>query len=192
MAALQAVSAAVEALTPSTVGHSQRVADLAARLAVEVGSLPTAEIAALHEAALLHDVGKVAVPAEVLSRPGRLAPGELQQVRCHPWVGWVMVTSVLTPSQAQLVRHHHERWDGRGYPDAIRLRELSAAVSLLALADSFDAMVHRPHSGCLGLDQAIDECIRHSATQFAPAAVSALVRLADRGALPVGTTPPGR
>jgi len=183
LAALDAVVDAVEALDPSTVGHSGRVAALCDAISVETGRLSADERAALVEAALLHDVGKVAVPGAILAKPGRLTAAEFARVRVHAEVGGLIVSSVLSPEQARWVRNHHERWDGRGYPDGIPSKVLHPAVGILTLADAFDAMTSRSLSGRRNLDEALDECLRGAGTQFAPAAVSALVTFAESGGL---------
>jgi len=184
-AALQGVVGAVEALDPSTDGHSRRVAALAVAIARQTGHFTRAERAALHEAALLHDVGKVVVPAAILTKPSRLTAAEFERVKLHAPIGGLLVASVLTAEQAHWVRHHHERWDGAGYPDGIPTSALHPAAGVLCLADSFDAMTTRAHSRELSIDDALAECIRHARRQFAPEATTALVRLAERGALPV-------
>jgi HD-GYP domain-containing protein (c-di-GMP phosphodiesterase class II) len=184
VAALQGVVDAVESLDASAFGHSARVAALSVAIARETGRFTRGECAALHEAALLHDVGKVAVPTSILTKPGRLSAAEFATVKQHAALGGLMVAGVLTPEQSQWVRHHHERWDGAGYPDGIPSRALHPAVGVMCLADSFDAMVSREYPREMTRDAALAECARHYGRQFAPVAATALMRLADRGALP--------
>lgn len=183
IAALEGVVDSVEALDPATVGHARRVAALSDAIARTMGEMTTGERAALVETALLHDVGKVAVPGEILAKPGRLTAAEFARVRPHAEIGALIVSAVLTPQQTAWVRNHHERWDGRGYPDGIPSRVLHPAVGVLTLADAFDAMTSRSQSGQLTLEDAIDECLRGVGTQFSPAAVSALCALADADAI---------
>lgn len=183
-AALHGVVDAVEALDVASSGHSRRVANLAVAIAVESGRFTRAERAALHEASLLHDVGKVAVPAAILTKPGRLTEDEFDSVKLHAPIGGLLVSGVLTPEQAHWVRHHHERWDGSGYPDGIPTSALHAAVGVMCLADSFDAMTTRSYSREMTVENAAEECLRRSGAQFAPAAVTALLRLVDADALP--------
>lgn len=102
-----------------------------------------------------------------------------------------MVASVLTAEQAQWVRHHHERWDGEGYPDGIPCRALHQAAGVMCLADSIDAMTTRSHSSGLSCEDAVTECALHSGKQFAPGAVAALVRIAERDAWPDDFDPDG-
>lgn len=183
-AALQGVVDAVESLDPTTYGHSRRVADLSVAIARETGRFTRADVAALHEAALLHDVGKVVIPAAILTKQGFLTSAEFERIKPHAHYGGLMVASVLTAEQAQWVRHHHERWDGAGYPDGIPSRVLHRAVSVMRLADSFDAMSTRGHSRGLSREDAVTECELHSGKQFSPGAVAALVRIAERDAWP--------
>ncbi|MEW6583725.1 MAG: HD domain-containing phosphohydrolase [Actinomycetota bacterium] len=183
VAALEGVVDAVEALDSSTVGHSRRVAALCDAIAARAGELTSAERVALREVALLHDVGKIAVPAAILAKPGRLTAAEFARVKPHAEIGALILAGVVTAEQARWVRHHHERWDGLGYPDGIPSRVLHPAVGVLTLADAFDAMTSRAQSGRLGLGDALAECLRGAGTQFAPSAVAALLALADEGAL---------
>jgi HD-GYP domain-containing protein (c-di-GMP phosphodiesterase class II) len=187
-AALQGVVDAVESADSTTQGHSRRVAELSAAIAHEIGRFSRAERAALHEAALLHDVGKVIIPVAILAKPGRLTEAEYSRVKAHAHVGGLMVAGTLTSVQAHWVRHHHERWDGAGYPDGIPARFLHPAVAVLCLADSFDAMRTRAHSRHSERDDALAECEANAGLQFAPDAVTALMRLADRDVLPMCET----
>jgi putative nucleotidyltransferase with HDIG domain len=171
---LRALGRRIDALDPTTSGHSERVALLAARLAVELG-WSGVRVRQLREAALVHDVGKAAVPQEVLLTPGGLSFEQYEIVKAHAAIGAEIVASVLSPRQASWVRHHHERWDGRGYPDGIAGEEIPAGAAVLAVADAWDAMRRRAWTGRpLGVAEAMEECRRESGGQFAPWAVEAL------------------
>jgi putative nucleotidyltransferase with HDIG domain len=171
---LRALGRRIDALDPTTTGHSERVALLAARLAVELG-WPGSGVRQLREAALVHDVGKVAVPQEVLLTPGGLTFEQYEIVKAHAAIGAEIVAPVLSPRQASWVRHHHERWDGRGYPDGIAGEDIPAGAAVLALADAWDAMRRRAWTGRpLGVAEAMEECRREAGGQFAPWAVDAL------------------
>jgi HD-GYP domain-containing protein (c-di-GMP phosphodiesterase class II) len=128
-------------------------------------------------------VGKVCIPESVLLAPGPLTPGEYEVVKTHAALGAQVVATVLASRQVSWVRHHHERWDGRGYPDGLYEEEIPEGSAILAVADAWDAMTHRAWAGeALTEPEAIDECRCESGAQFAPWAVDALERVV--GGLP--------
>jgi diguanylate cyclase (GGDEF)-like protein len=137
--AVHALARAVDAKDPYTQRHSERVADIAVRLALELG-WPAERLRELREAAVLHDVGKIAVPDAILTKPGALTPDEFALVREHPARGAEIVAEALTPEQASWVRGHHERVDGGGYPDGIAGDAIPDGARVMALADAWDAM----------------------------------------------------
>jgi HD-GYP domain-containing protein (c-di-GMP phosphodiesterase class II) len=174
---LHALAAVVEAKDVASTGHTDRVAELVHRLAVTAGWSPD-RAARLREAALLHDVGKVALRAEVLSKPGRLTTEEYEHVKTHAAIGARMVASVLDTEQTAWVRQHHERWDGCGYPDGIGAGEISDGGALLAMADAFDAMTSpRAYKRARTIDDALAEARAGAGSQFAPRAVALLEAL---------------
>jgi HD-GYP domain-containing protein (c-di-GMP phosphodiesterase class II) len=159
------------------------VAALSVELAAELGWSP-ARRALLRDAALIHDVGKIGVPDAILLKPARLTPAERAVVNEHAALGAQIAAEVLGPEQAVWIRHHHERVDGRGYPDGLAGDEIADGARLIALADSWDVMTSaRPYSAALSIEAALVECRRCADTQFAPEAVAALERLAAAGAL---------
>ncbi|MGE0029149.1 MAG: diguanylate cyclase [Thermoleophilia bacterium] len=183
---VRALARAVDAKDPSTRLHSERVADLSVRLATALG-WTAQRIAALGEAALIHDVGKIGLPDAILLKPGRLTPAEYEAVKAHAALGALIGADVLTPEQAGWVRHHHERWDGRGYPDGLAGDEIPAGSQVIAVADALDVMCSaRIYAAPRPVEEALDEIRRESGGQFAPAVVDALVRLAEVGALAPG------
>jgi putative nucleotidyltransferase with HDIG domain len=174
VAGLRAIARRIDDLDPTTAGHSERVADLAGRLAVELG-WSGARVRLLREAALVHDVGKVAVPESVLMTPGGLSFEQYAMVKEHAAAGARIAAAVLSPRQAAWIRHHHERWDGRGYPDGVAGEDIPDGAAILCLADSWDAMRRRAWIGApLSVADAMAECAREAGHQFAPWAVSAL------------------
>jgi diguanylate cyclase (GGDEF)-like protein/putative nucleotidyltransferase with HDIG domain len=174
---------AVDAKDPLTRRHSGRVADLAVQLATALG-WEAGDCAALRDAGLMHDVGKIAVPDAVLLKPGRLTPDEYELVKTHAVVGARIVADVLTPEQVRWVRGHHERWDGDGYPDGIAGEAIAEGARILALADAVDVMLTpRPYAPGRGLDETLAEVERCSGTQFDPGVVAAFRRLVEVGAL---------
>jgi HD-GYP domain-containing protein (c-di-GMP phosphodiesterase class II) len=126
--------------------HAERVADLAMQLAL-VSGWGHVRALALHRAALLHDLGKLAVSRELLERPGPLTAGEVALIREHPGMGVKLAGGHLDVRQQDWVRHHHERWDGEGYPDRLAGEAIPDGARLLSVADAFDAMTNaRPYS----------------------------------------------
>jgi len=180
LSGLRALAAAVDARDPSTLRHSERVSALAEQIAVELGWEPS-RLRRLRDAAVLHDVGKLAIPDAVLFKPGRLDPEEYEQVKAHSALGAEIVRDLLDEEQVAWVRGHHERPDGRGYPDGLAADEIPDGAAILGVADAYDAMtVARPYSAPLLAVEALEECRRLSGAQFDPDAVAALETVLDR------------
>jgi HD-GYP domain-containing protein (c-di-GMP phosphodiesterase class II) len=160
--------------------HASNVADLAGRLAVELGCNPS-QASAIRLAAHLHDIGKVAIPDAILLKPGPLTESEWLQMKTHPVIGSDVVG--LIPelrSIAPIVRAHHERWDGSGYPDGLAGEEIPLPARILSVADAFDAMVaERPYSEPMPEAAALSEVMRCGGTQFDPRVVMAMKRTLD-------------
>ncbi len=176
---LRALARAIDAKDPSTRRHSARVAALASRLA-GVRGWPPERAALLREAALIHDVGKLGTPDELLLRPDRLTLDEYEQVKQHAALGAQIAAEVLSPEQVTWLRGHHERPDGEGYPDGLDEGSLSEGAALLAIADAFDVMtVNRLYGAPRNQDQALVECRELIDRQFTRAAVEALEALFD-------------
>ncbi|HEY6761101.1 MAG TPA: diguanylate cyclase [Baekduia sp.] len=183
LAALGALARAIDAKDPATIRHSERVAALACELATESGWSAT-HVARLHDAAVVHDVGKIGVPDAVLSKPSRLTPAEYDIIKRHADLGARIVAGMLDVEQVAWVRGHHERHDGGGYPDGLAGDAISEGARLMALADAWDAMTGaRVYSAPMTLDDALAEVRRTDGAQFHPDAVAALERVHARGAL---------
>lgn len=164
---------------PTHRGHpSARIATLAVTLGRRLG-LPEAELDRLRLAALLHDVGKLALPEDILEKPAALTSLEWQSVVQHPRIGQVILEQAAAIRDAvPIVLHHHERFGGRGYPYGLRGEEIPLGARIVALADAYDAMVEdRPYKGAIGHGEAIEELRRHAGTQFDPDLVDAFVEL---------------
>lgn len=168
---------ALEAKDPYTRGHSERVADYAIALgrALEMDD-PT--IDRLEYSALLHDLGKLAVPGTVLTKPGRLTDEEYESIREHPGRGAAMVARIPPLRDlADFVGNHHERHDGKGYPNALQGEDIPSPAQVLAIADSYDAMTTtRAYRPALTHQAALDELVAGAGTQFEPDMVAAFVR----------------
>jgi HD-GYP domain-containing protein (c-di-GMP phosphodiesterase class II) len=132
----------------------------------------------------VRDVGKVRAPDRILFKPDRLTPAEYDEIKNHAPIGAEMVADVLTEEQVAWVRGHHERWDGRGYPDGLAAEAIPDGARVLALADSWDVMTSlRPYHEPLAIEEALAECRRCAGTQFCPSVVEALEALVAAGAV---------
>jgi len=171
---IRALARAIDARDASTREHSERVATLTARLAEERG-WPADRVALLHEAALVHDVGKIGIPDAILLKPSRLTAEEYEVIKGHAELSARMVEEILSPEQGDWILSHHERPDGGGYPRGLRGAQLTEGAGLLAAADAFDVMVSaRPYSPGRSVAEALAECRALRGAQFTPEAVAAL------------------
>jgi putative nucleotidyltransferase with HDIG domain len=180
--AVESLADIVDVRDPYTANHSRRVADLARRLAVELG-LDHDEAELVGRAARVHDIGKLAIDASVLAKPGPLTDEEWRQVRQHPITGVRILQKLpLFAEATSFVRSHHERIDGGGYPDGLRGEKIPLGARIIAVADSYDVMANaRPYRGGLPTDVIRAEMERHRGVQWDARAVDALLRLIDRG-----------
>jgi diguanylate cyclase (GGDEF)-like protein/putative nucleotidyltransferase with HDIG domain len=180
VAALRALARAIDAKDASTLRHAERVAGIARGIARELGwSDDRAEL--LHEAGLLHDVGKIGVPDAILLKPGRLDPAEREQIKRHAALGAEITEGVLSSEQVLWVRGHHERPDGTGYPDGLVDEQIPEGAAILALADTWDVMIsERPYSPRKSPPAALRECRELADRQFRAAVVDALERAVTR------------
>ena len=178
LATIQALAAAVDAKDPYTRGHSQSVATYAAELARWI-SLTQAEINLIYTAGTLHDVGKIGVPDAILKKPGRLDNAERKIMETHPALGEVIVRKVpALAATLPAVRHHHENWNGTGYPDNLAEEDIPLIARLLAVADTYDAMTSdRPYRKGLSRDIALAEIAKKAGTQFDPALAEQFVAM---------------
>jgi HD-GYP domain-containing protein (c-di-GMP phosphodiesterase class II) len=179
---LQALMAAIEARDSYTGEHSRSVVDLSVRVAREL-RLGSRDVEQVEQVALLHDVGKVAVPDAVLQKRGALTESEFAQVRRHPVVGARIVSSVAELAHlAPAIRSGHERWDGRGYPDGLSGEEIPVLSRITFVCDAYDAMVSdRPYRAALGPKAAVGEVRRNAGSQFCPDASDALLKVLKYG-----------
>ena len=167
--AVAALANAVEAKDTVTERHCQRLANMAARLGSRAG-LSGAELEVIAYGALLHDVGKIGIPEAILTKPGALDEHEWKLMREHPIIGERICAPLgATMAFLPIVRHHHERWDGRGYPDGLRAGGIPFGARIVGLVDAFDAMTHdRPYRIGRGVAGALEEVQREAGRQFDP------------------------
>jgi putative nucleotidyltransferase with HDIG domain len=185
--AIESLNATVEAKDPYTAGHSLRVQELAVAIGMELG-LSGQRLESLRLAGLFHDIGKLAVPDAVLTKPARLTPEEFSLIQQHSESG-ARIVEKLGPLRdaVPMIRHHHERWDGRGYPDGLADREIPLEAAIVGLADAWDAMTtDRPYQQALSVAAAIEELRAGRGTQFAPVVVDAFLATLGRGTVRVG------
>jgi putative nucleotidyltransferase with HDIG domain len=179
--AIESLNAAVEAKDPYTAGHSQRVERIVVALGDELGLAPV-RLAALRHAGLFHDIGKLAVPDAILAKPAKLTDEEYEQIKRHPDDGAKIVGKLgRLRETVPIIRHHHERWDGSGYPDRLAGEEIPLEAAITGLADAWDAMTtDRPYQRARSVAEAADEIRRGRGTQFAPDVVDAFFRVLRR------------
>jgi diguanylate cyclase (GGDEF)-like protein/putative nucleotidyltransferase with HDIG domain len=185
--AAASLARAVDARDVYTGSHSQRVAELAARTARRLG-LPDEEVELTRLAASLHDLGKLAIPEEILRKPGPLTEPERIVLERHPQIGFRMLESLEVDPVADWVLHHHERWDGSGYPDGLPGERIPLGARIIFVADAYDAMIsERVYRRRVSPEEAIAELDRCAGTQFDPQVVTAL---AEELALDAGPAQP--
>jgi PAS domain S-box-containing protein/putative nucleotidyltransferase with HDIG domain len=177
-ATIQAISYTMETRDPYTTGHQKRVTQLACAIAKEMG-LAAWQIDGIRVAGLLHDIGKIAVPTEILSKPGKLSDIEFSMIKAHPKVGFDILKNVeFEWPIARVVVQHHERLDGSGYPYGIRGKDILQEARVLAVADVVEAMSsHRPYRAALGIEKALAEVARGEGTLYDPEAARACAKV---------------
>lgn len=180
-ATIGAIASTVEMRDPYTAGHQQRVARLAVAIARELG-LSEHQIEGLYLAGIIHDVGKITIPAEILSKPGDLPRVEFQLIQAHPQAGYDVVKGVDFPWPiAEIVRQHHERLDGSGYPQGLAGEQILPEAKILAVADVVEAMMsYRPYRPALGIAAALQEITEGRGRLYDPAAVDTCIELFRR------------
>jgi putative nucleotidyltransferase with HDIG domain len=179
-ASVEVLAATIDAKDPYTHDHSRKVARYARLLAEALGCSPE-EVEQIELAGLLHDVGKIGVPDPILRKPGRLTPEEWELMKAHARLGADILAAhpALRPI-VPLVRHHHERWDGRGYPDGLEGSQIPLGAAIIGLADAFDTMTSdRPYRRAMPIAAAVEELERCSGTQFHPDVVATFRRLLE-------------
>ena len=176
------ISRTVEIRDPYTAGHQRRVAALAVAIAERLG-MPTDDVEEIAVAAAIHDIGKVSIPAEVLSKPAALSPVEFELVKTHSQAGFEIISSAhLAGAVPEIVLQHHERCDGSGYPRGLSADQLLLSSKVIMVADVVEAMSsHRPYRSALGVDAARTEITAGSGVKFDEVVVAACLDVLDDG-----------
>lgn len=176
--AVQGMARVVERRDAYTAGHQFRVADLACAIADEMGFYEY-EIRGVQMASLVHDIGKVGVPVEILNKPARLTKIEFELIQVHPQIGYDILKEIEFPWPiAQIVLQHHERLDGSGYPLGLKADEICREAKILGVADVVEAMAsHRPYRPALGVEKALDEIVSYKGVLYDADSVDVCVKL---------------
>lgn len=171
---IECLAAALEAKDLYTSGHSSRVGDMSYDLGRAMG-LKGSELENLHIAAHLHDIGKMGISEVILNKKGKLLPHEFAQIKTHPEIGYkILAKSKGLQSIAEVVLHHHERWDGKGYPGGLREDKIPLGSRIIAVADSVDAITSiRPYRKAMSWEECREEILINKGLQFDPVAVEA-------------------
>jgi HD-GYP domain-containing protein (c-di-GMP phosphodiesterase class II) len=175
--AMTSLAYALDAKDGYTAGHSQRVSEIAVAVAIEL-ELPQTEIEQVRLAGMVHDIGKIGIDGSILHKPGNLEMDERQEMEKHPAIGERILAPVVEDNSILImVRNHHERWDGGGYPDGLSGESIPVGARIMALADTFDAMTsERPYRIANSVEFAIGEINRCAGTQFDPKVVEAFLK----------------
>ncbi|MDP2914336.1 MAG: PAS domain S-box protein [Candidatus Aminicenantes bacterium] len=175
---INAIALTVEARDPFTSGHQRRVADLARTIATEMG-LPKDQIEGVRSAGLIHDLGKIGVPADLLSKPSKLSKTEFELIKMHPQIAFDILKDIEFPWPiASIIYQHHERMNGSGYPQGLSDGSILLEARILAVADVVEAMSsHRPYRPSLGLKNTLDEISINKGILYDPAVVDTCLKL---------------
>ena len=181
---VKALARAIEVKDPYTYGHSERVTEYALAIARRLGTSDP-EMQNIKYAAALHDIGKIGIARKILDKPGALSEEELVHVRTHPQLGDSIIEPVaFLKAPRSIIMHHHERYDGEGYPDGLAGEEIPLGARILAVADSFEAMMSdRPYRKALQMEEVIKELEVKTGTQFDPVVVRAFIEILKEGDL---------
>lgn len=182
LSAVYALVSAVEAKDPYIYGHSRKVNTYAVALAEAIGLSP-GEVANVSTAALLHDIGKIGIPDKVLNKKGKLNEEDWRAIKAHPKLGATIISNIphLVPCVNSIL-HHHERWDGSGYPEGLKGEEIPIEARILAIADTFEAMTSaRPYRPALSLEEIVKELRQGAGLQFDPKLVEVFIGIVEAG-----------
>ena len=178
---IQSLSKALDAKDSYTSGHASRVEEYSVKLADQYGLSPK-EMENIKTAAILHDIGKIGIVDEILNKDGKLTEEEFQKIREHPSVGADIIGEIsFLKDISKIIRHHHERYDGAGYPEGLKADEMPIESAILAIADSYDAMTSdRPYRRALTSEEALEEIRKNAGTQFHPVLAEQFILIMKR------------
>ncbi len=184
---IQGFSKAIEMRDPYTAGHQQHVGNIAAEIARKL-KLPEVQINNMRLIGMVHDVGKIGIPAEILTKPSKLNPIEYEMVKSHVNIGYEILKDIhFEIPVAEVVREHHERLDGSGYPRGLKGEEISLEARIIAVADVIDAMAsHRPYRPALGIEPALGEIESGRGIKYDPSVVDACLELFQKDGYEIG------
>jgi putative nucleotidyltransferase with HDIG domain/PAS domain S-box-containing protein len=177
-AGIHAITLIVEKRDPYTAGHQQKVSDLAAAIACEMGC-GAGIVEGIRIAGLLHDVGKIGIPIEILSKPGRISDDEFRMIKTHPKVGYDILKGInFNQPIADIIYQHHEKINGSGYPNGLKGEDICLEARILCVADVVEAMSsHRPYRPALGIEKALNEISQNKGVLYDSSVVDACIRL---------------
>ena len=166
---VKALINAIEAKDPYTSGHANRVGEYSVAIAQEI-NLSSKQIEIIKNAALLHDIGKIGIDDRILNKQERLSDLELEVIKNHPSIGYDIIKDIgFLKDVMNIVKHHHEKWDGSGYPQGLKGSEIPIETTILTISDAYDAMTtDRPYRKALSSEEAVKELLKYSGTQFNP------------------------
>ena len=179
LSTIETLATAIDAKDEVTHGHIRRVQAAAVRLARELGVADEPTLKAIEAAGLLHDTGKIAVPEHILNKPGKLTPAEFEKMKLHAPIGAAILSSIDFPYPVvPIVRHHHENWDGTGYPDGLKGEAIPIGARILSVVDCFDALTSdRPYRPRMTDEQALSILLERRGTMYDPGVIDAFVRV---------------
>ncbi len=175
---VKALINAIEAKDPYTSGHANRVGEYSVAIAQEI-NLGAKQIEIIKNAALLHDIGKIGIDDRILNKQERLSDLELEVIKNHPSIGYDIIKDIgFLKDVMNIVKHHHEKWDGSGYPMGLKGSEIPIETTILTISDAYDAMTtDRPYRKALSSEEAIKELRKHTGTQFNPEIIDKAVEI---------------
>ena len=179
---IKAMSFTSEIRDPYTAGHQKKVCELAITIGKEL-NITEEQLQGVKFAAMIHDIGKISVPADILSKPGKIGINEFEVVKGHSQTGYELLNKINFPWPiSDIVHQHHERLDGSGYPNGLKENDILLEAKIIAVADTVEAMTaHRPYRPALGIDKAIDEINTNRGKYFDPNVVDACIKIFNNG-----------
>jgi HD-GYP domain-containing protein (c-di-GMP phosphodiesterase class II) len=175
---IQVLESTIAVRDPYTVNHQRRVTQIAGAIGLEM-ELPEERLRNLRMAGILHDLGKIAIPTDLLAKPGKLTPLEFDLLKTHPQVGYNILKPIELPGHtAEIILQHHERLNGKGYPRGLKGHEILLEARILGVADVMEAMCsHRPYRPALGLTETLEELTQNKGILYDPAVVKACLKI---------------